>query len=445
MTTPVGPPELWAVVFRNGNIVPGTSRMRVAEPIANGVLQLVQDNTPWTQASTLSALQPGDTIVLTQRGGQPPIIVFRGDAITISNVTVHGASQIAVLLGSGVSHSTVDHVRVMPRPGGGLIGSNADGIHFSISGPDNHIKHSFVTRTLDDALALDSLDIGTVISQSHPRQITVRRTFFERFPNGTAVNFVDPVTADELAGATIIAQNPPDSATPLFNGSVELAFDRDLPAMTPGFGMTFADRNARGAGSSIEDNEISEILFGRGIWIGGAEGVEIEHNRIGHTSNGGIVVAQGTTVFPGPPAHDIVIQSNRLEGSLGPMAQGEGTHIATGAIIVESTNNTFAFASSSPNTNIIIQRNHIVDSGRSGIWVAGLNDGKIQDNCILGWDRHPELPIFGDNAQESAQLLNDFTQPLVIHNSKNVETEGNVIRRGTIEDQERGEGACGKE
>jgi hypothetical protein len=43
-------------------------------------------------------------------------------------------------------------------------------------------------------------------------------------------------------------------------------------------------------------------------------------------------------------------------------------------------------------------------------------------------NRHPELPLFGVDAQTRAQLLQDFAQPLVIHNSSNVETHHNVFR-----------------
>jgi hypothetical protein len=31
---------------------------------------------------------------------------------------------------------------------------------------DNHIRRSFVTRTVDDALAIDSRDLATVVSQA---------------------------------------------------------------------------------------------------------------------------------------------------------------------------------------------------------------------------------------------------------------------------------------
>jgi hypothetical protein len=138
----------------------------------------------------------------------------------------------------------------------------------------------------------------------------------------------------------------------VFNGPVSLSFDRDLPALGPGFGMALAGASARGSGSSIEDNVVKDIVFGRGVWIGGVNGVAIERNHIGHTSNGGIVVAQDTTSYPTPPAHDIIVRDNIVHGSLGPMASGTGTQIAVGAVIVESTNDKNLFAASAPNTNV---------------------------------------------------------------------------------------------
>jgi hypothetical protein len=423
-TTPLGPPVLWAMAFRNGKIVPGTSRMQVKQPISSGVLSLVQDNTPWTQSATLSTLLPGDTIVVTQRGGESLINGSRSDAITFSNFTVYASSAMAVLLNS-VSHSTVDHVRVMPRPAVGLIASNADGIHFVLSGPDNHIRNSFVTRTLDDALSIDSLDLATVTSQSSPRQLTVQRSFYRRFPNGTAVNFVDPATAGEVAGAAIVSQDPPDSNSPTLDGSVELTFDQDLPAIATGFGMAFANANDRGAGSSIEGNEAQEISFGRGVYIAGAKEVRVEHNRIGHTSNGGIAVSQNVTAYPSPPSHDITIQFNEVDGSLGPMTSGSGSQIATGAVLVSSTTNTNAYPASPVNTNVTIRGNRIVNSGRSGIWIGALNGGAIEDNTIDNWDRHPELPLFGVNAKTAAILEQDFTFPIARLNSSNLQIHRN--------------------
>jgi hypothetical protein len=97
-----------------------------------------------------------------------------------------------------------------------------------------------------------------------------------------------------------------------------------------------------------------------------------------------------------------------------PMASGTGTEIAVGAIIVESTDNRGLFPTSAPNTNVSIERNRVINSGRSGIWVGQLDGGAVRDNVIAGRNRRPELPLFGVDPQTRAQLLQDFTQPLAI-------------------------------
>jgi hypothetical protein len=127
----------------------------LSRPVAGNTLTLVPDGTPWTQSAPLSTLLPGDTVVVAARGGGPPILVWESDAVTLANITIYGSPTWAVQV-YATSNSTVDGVRVMPRPGSGLIGSNADGIHFASVRQNNHIRNSYVTRTLDDALIMDN-------------------------------------------------------------------------------------------------------------------------------------------------------------------------------------------------------------------------------------------------------------------------------------------------
>ena len=127
-----------------------------------------------------------------------------------------------------------------------------------------------------------------------------------------------------------------------------------------------------------------------------------------------------------PPAHDVTIRDNVVRGSLGPMASGSGSQIAVGAIQVATANPKNDFPASSPNTNIVIERNTVLDSGRSGIWVNELSSGAIRDNVVRGWDQHPELPLNGVDPQTRAEILQDSSQPLVVHNSPNVAVDGNV-------------------
>ncbi len=353
-------------------------------------------------------------VVVTQRGGQPPLNAQVGDAITFSNISVFGSSTWAVTL-AYTSNSVVDHVKVMPRPGSGFIGSNGDGIHLHHALQNNHIRHSYVTRTLDDAIAIDALPIATVIRQTGPRQIRVSREFFARFPNGTRVNLV-AATTRESEGGTIASQDPPDSVSPVLNGEVDLTLDQDLPAISAGTKMVFGTADLRGGGSSIEDNIIDDIPYGRGIWIGGNRGVTIQRNSIiGPTSNGGIVVFQsmGQGQDPAPPAHDLVIQSNAVMGSLGPMASGAYSQIAVAAVIVASLDSAKQFAQIAPNTNITIRSNYIADSGRAGVWIGELDGGLLQDNVIVRWNQHPELPYHGVTPQTRDQLVADAKQALV--------------------------------
>jgi hypothetical protein len=421
VTTPTGTPVLWAVIFRNGEILPGTSRMQVSPAIANNVLPLAPDTTPWSQAGTLSTFQPGDTIVVTERGGSPAVAVANSDSISISNGTISRASVNSVGL-QQTSNFIVENIHVVPHPGD-LVSSCGGGIMSDHSGPNNRISNCFVTGTLDDAIEFDSNDVAevTAFDPNVPNQVTVQRNEFVHFPNGTAVNFVDPGTGSELTGATIVSQDPPDSPTPPANGLVQLTLNQNLPgSLASGFGMVYAGDAARGGGTIIEHNDIPEVPFGGGIALFGSSGVTIQDNKIGNTSNAGVLVFQERGSFPGPPSHDVMILDNIINGSLGPMASGSGTQVATGAITVNSIGVNGQFFTSTPNTNISMIDNHILNSGRSGIWAGEINGGVIQGNKIKHSDSHPELPVFGVDPAVAAQLMQDFTEPVVVFQSQNV-------------------------
>ena len=322
----------------------------------------------------------------------------------------------------------------MPRPVTGLVGSNGDAIHFASTRQNNHIVNSYVTRTLDDGLVMDNQHAALVLSQTPPRQLSVKRDQFLRFPNGTPVNFVDPATTLESStGAVIVAQSPADSVSPQFNGTVDLTFDRDLPTLPAGMAMVYADPLTRGQGSTITDSMAEDIYAGRGIWIAGLQGLTIERNTVRRSSMAGIILSTSTDPFDtgdiGPPSHDVTIRNNVVDGALGPVAGGNGTQVGLGAIQVVSTDNQqFGFASASGNTNISIVDNAVFNSGRSGIWMGEVNGGSIARNQLIGHNRHPELPIFGIPASFVAQVTSDFAVPLVLRYSTGVTQQDNVIR-----------------
>jgi hypothetical protein len=418
---------LWAAVFRGGAIVPGTTRTVLTSPITGNALVLTQDYTPWTQSTTLATLQPGDTVAVTARGSGSPILVWEGDSVVLSDISVYGSPATAVQLYEA-SNAVVNNVKVMPRPGTGLVGSNADGIHFVSVRQNDVIQNSYVAHTMDDGLVMESLAAATVVSQAGSSQITVTRSVYLRFPNGTAVNFVDPLSTAEFPGATIISQTPPDSVSPTFDGQVVLTFDQDLPTLTPGMEMVYAAPEMRGQGSIIAHNTVENTYGGRGVWVSGAQGITVQSNVLRETSMGGIVVYQDTESYPGPPAHDIMITDNSLEADLGPAAPGTGVQQALASIIVESTNNQeFAFGSAASNSNISILNNYITDSGMSGIWVGELNGGTIQNNLIYRYSQNTGLGgLFGIPPSFQSQVSSDASLPIVVHYSSNITEQANA-------------------
>jgi hypothetical protein len=109
------------------------------------------------------------------------------------------------------------------------------------------------------------------------------------------------------------------------------------------------------------------------------------------------------------------------------MASGSGSQIAVGAIMVATTNPKNDFPASSPNTNISIEGNAVLNSGRTGIWVNEVAGGAVRDNVVRGWDEHPELPLNRVDAQTRTELLQDFKQPLVVQNSQHLDVRDNNV------------------
>ena len=332
------------------------------------------------------------------------------------------------------SNSTVNSVGILPRPGYGLLGSNADGIHFLMTGPNNHIRNCYVTRTMDDALIMDSGYAGILVSQSGTRQVTVNRNGYIRFANGSSMDFVDRTTTLESQGGVIVSQTPADSPGPTYQGQVTLTFDHDLPTLPAGTIMAFGTPASRGQGSTIEDNLVEDTFGGRGVWLPGVQGVTVQRNVLRRTSDSAITVASSTesVVDPGdagPPAHDITITDNAIEQPLGPQAAGSGLEDALAGIqVVTVSDPYFVFASTPSNTNITIQNNYIADSERSGIWVGELTGGVLQNNLVIRSSQNPTLGgVAGIPTAFQTEVMQDALLPEVVHFSSAVNQTNETI------------------
>ncbi|MGA2600814.1 MAG: hypothetical protein ABSH09_27925 [Bryobacteraceae bacterium] len=416
--------QLWALVFRNGSLIPGTNRLPISTPLQPGVLNVTLQDSPWTQPSVLAAYQPGDTVVFTARGGEAPILITGGDSNVVGNVDVYSSGSIGVHLDT-LSNSRMENVRVLPRPGTDrLISTNADGLHLSFTLANNSIRNCFVSRTMDDGIAINSPFLAFVNQQSGNGQVTVERNFDAIFPNGLPVLFVNPATAATLSGTQILSQNPRYTDPPATQ-TATLSFTPNPGALQNGFGMIYASASNRGNGSVIENNVVEDVFSARGIYLGGVIGVTVQHNTIRRTNCGAIVGHEDVASYPVGPNQNIRILNNTIEGAIGPAAVGTGAVAAIASIFFLSTDRNFDFVSTTPNGNITIANNYIADSGRGAIWISNVNGGSVTGNTIAGFNLHPELALWGVSSQAAAELTQDFTQAIVVHSSAGVTVEKN--------------------
>ena len=418
--------ELLALVFRNGSLAPGTNLLPLSGPLKAGTLQVQQQDSPWTQPSVLATYQPGDIAVVLARGGEAPLYISGGSGNTLRNINVYSSAAIAIHLDT-TANTTVYAVHVEPRPGTDrLISSNSDGIHMSFAQANNIVQFCYVSHTVDDGIAINSPFLAFVNQQKGSRQLSVERNFDAVFPNGLSVLFVNANTGTLLSGADIVSQNPAFSDPPPNAGPVSLTFDQNLPTLANGYGMIYADPGSRGAGSTIEWNLVEDVLSARGIYLGGVSGVTVRQNTVRRSDCGGIVAHQDLASYPVGPAENLLIEGNTVDTAIGAPAVGTGTVAALASIFVLTTDPNFNFISSEPNTNITVQSNYVINSGRAGIWISNASGAAVQDNLIEGVNLHPEQAFYGVDSQLIPQLTQNFKLPVVVQSSSGVTITGNV-------------------
>lgn len=420
-------PPLFGLAFRNGAVVADTGRFGIERSIGAATLQASADGYQ-SEPAALARILPGDTLVILGRGEQGTAVrIDGGRDIAFEDVDVYASPSMAILF-VRVGAARLERTRVIPRPGSArLISTNADGLNLTLVQAGSIIRHCEVRRTMDDAIAVNSTFMASVLESPVPNRLTVRRKANTTFENGLAMSLVHFTTAAELTGGTILSQDPAYGAPVVSEGTVRLEFDRGLPAVAASSGLVLASAAARGEGTVVEHNLIEDVQFARGIYIAGPRGVIVRNNIVRRTTSGGIVIWQAMQVpgFAVPPSHDIQILGNVIEHPIGVGTIATGSFAALGGISVASAVSG-RFVTARVNTGITIAGNRISDSGRSGIWVSSILGGSIRDNVIERHNRRPGLPMVGVAQVEQAQLTADFTQPVVVRNSDGIHIAGNV-------------------
>jgi hypothetical protein len=423
LQSPDGSTAYWGIVLRNGSPIANASRLQLAPPTSSSALQIVPGTDPWAQPNVIGTYQPGDVIVVTLRDGDSTILVEAGNNITISGVDIFSSSALG-LHEDSTSNSTISKVRVIPRPGTDhLISTNADGIQLSFVQANNTVESCHVSHTLDDGIALNSPFIAFVTSVTGTRVLTTRN-FQASIPNGAAVAFINPATGQTSAPFSLTSQSPNYVPTPASSQTATYVFNNQtLPTLQSGFGIVYANESNRGAGSIVQNNVIEDILFARGIFLGGVGGVIVQQNVVRRTNCGGIVIHHDLAGYPSAANQDIQVLGNDVDQAIGPAAVGTGAITALGSIFVLATDENFVPLPTPTATNITIQNNYISNSGRCALWIANVENGTVQGNTIAGYALYPNLAIWGVSETLAADFTVDFTQAVAVHNNVNLNVQ----------------------
>ncbi len=421
---------IWFFIFRNGVPIAQVGRLAAARPVAGNQISISNTTDPWASSAAISAIQPGDTMVWTDRSGPPALNIVGGQQIGIANVSVYSAGQIAVYFGR-VAGATADHVQVIPRPGTArLISANADGIHVSFGLANNAFTNNIVRRTCDDALAISSGWIATVAQVVNSTTITVTRRESSPFPVGASISLVNINDATVAGTANIVSETPPVSAQTFTDGEmVTLTLDKAITASTAGFGVADADAAKRSSGSLIAYNTVQEGVFSRGVWLAGVEGANVHDNLIQRTSNDGILIQElNSGSFPAGPSSGITIKNNVVDSALSYGGISIGPVVAAASIhsIAESSVN--GQVTSSPFSSVIVSGNRVTNSPRTAIRLENVSGGTITNNTIQGFGLAPSANVYQipPCCESMAQYLSDFTMAVLTNNGLYASTPNTI-------------------
>jgi uncharacterized protein (TIGR03437 family) len=433
---PDGSDAIYMFVFRNGVPIQQVGRLTASRPVSGGVIAISDVNDPWATPAALSAIQPGDTIVFSDRSGPPAFNIVNGQNVTVEGVSIYASGQIGMYFGR-TNGATADHVQVIPRPGTTrLISTNADGIHTSFALGPNIFTNNIVRRTCDDALAIADSWLATVTNVSGTT-VAVSRNFSSPFPPGVTLAFVNSTTAAVIGTATIVSETPPYAQQTLTAGEVvTLTLSQAVPGLAANFGVVDTNPTNLGSGSVIAYNTVQEGVFSRGVWLAGVQNVSVHDNFIQRTSSNGIFIQELNAASDNTdagPSSGVTIQNNLVDTSIGYANVSHGVTFAAASIYTVSQNAQNSQVKTSPYSNIAVTGNRVTNAARSGIRLENVNGGQITGNTIQGYGLAPDVNAFTPPAccETLAQYESDFAQAVLTPTSTSIASTGNQVSNTT--------------
>jgi hypothetical protein len=386
-----GPPSVEMHVFRNGRPAFGTGRMLTQLPITGNRFPVMG----FTAPSTISAVRPGDIVVLAMRTGSGGIAVSHCSMCTLRNITVYscscGGAGVAAIAGKSI---TMERVYAIPKPGTDRLVSVTSAAFIGVAGPNNQIRLSRGIRTMDDAFWFFGRSIGTVHAQLTARSLVIEAdtawTFLgdgDTVPNGSPVTFQRLSDGVILGSAIIQSQTSASGAPP----QVTFTFDRDVPANVAGAIMYTTDPNQNGSNTVFERNTAqNQSSNGSGVLVTGLANTTVRSNYFQRRAYSAIYGVQSMASGnpPNAPVVNLSVVHNVIDGT---KMTTDWLWFELGAIQMTTLTSSLDLMTTSPHSNINVTNNFIEDSGRAGVWIGNTAGGNVSGNYLLHDAERPEF------------------------------------------------------
>lgn len=385
------PPSAELHIFRNGRPAFGVRRMLTQRPFTGDRFPVMG----FTAPTTLSAVRPGDVVVISMRGSSDAINTNHCFGCTVRNIRVFSCGCGGGAVGAISAQSNLmERIYSIPKPGTDRLVSTVSAVAIGYAGPNNGIRLSRAIRTMDDGFWFYGRAIGTVQSQPGIRTVTASVSeagtafsYGDSVPNTATVTFERKSDGVILGSAVIVSQTAPTPAP----SQITFTFDRDLPGTLIGTHMYATDASQSGMGAILERSTVQDqSTCCKGTYFAGYANSAIRGNYIQRSAFSGIFLLQSMTPgdLPGVPLANVTISNNVVDMT---SMTSDWWWFHFGAIQTVTLTPAFELMTGSPFSNINVTNNFIADSGRSAVWLGNTVGGNVNGNYVLHPNRRPDL------------------------------------------------------
>ncbi len=383
-------------------------------------------------------VEPGFRMAFPDRSKRMAFNMLDSEKCTLEDITIYNAPQMAFTEHGGKGGHHYKGCKVIRRPGTRrLITCNADLFHSIKTENGPVIEDCDWGWSCDDLINIHGF-FSYVVEAVNEHEFLVIQPFAKEdwtggeieLYNDADMKFIDKVKVLETVEITDPAQVAAAGKMPSelraagvgctdFMGKtflLKVKVDKPVKVKRHDFIQSF---QKAGSNTVIRNNRLHDTLA-RGMLVRG-QNTLVENNRISNTGYNGIQVVTDWYFMEGMSARNLTIRGNEIINCATSLHGRLSYSLHNSAINIITCHRNWQFAAgTTPNQDILIENNRIIDSGASGIAVGNATRVKVLNNRIS----NPFSMGFHPGA---SRQLRDVASGIYVVESNDVELSGNKI------------------